>query len=188
VFAPTCSTAGYSIYTCTECGVNYIDDETDPVAHTPGEWVCEDPATGKYTKRCENCYKLLDTKTVSIVSGDGNGQTPLNPNIDENGILNIGYKESEKVTLKVDGVNSSTVVYESSDPKVATVDSNGNVTAVGPGDAVITASIPGTAIQTKVPVNVKLTWWQKVHYFLDSSPIFRLFFMLFKINIPTIRF
>ncbi len=188
VFAPTCSTAGYSIYTCTECGVNYIDDETDPVAHTPGEWVCEDPATGKYTKRCENCYKLLDTKTVSIVSGDGNGQTPLNPNIDENGILNIGYKESERVTLKVDGVNSSTVVYESSDPKVATVDSNGNVTAVGPGDAVITASIPGTAIQTKVPVNVKLTWWQKVHYFLDSSPIFRLFFMLFKINIPTIRF
>ena len=188
VFDPTCSTKGYSIYTCTDCGVNFIDDETACTAHVPGEWVCEDPATGKYTQRCENCYKLLDTKTVSIVSGDGeNGkENPLNPNIDENGVLNIGYKESEKITLKVDGLDTSTVVYTSSDTKVATVDEKGNITAVGPGEAVVTASVPGTAIQTQVPVSVKLTWWQKVHYLLDSSTFFRALFMLFKIVIPDI--
>ncbi len=191
VFAPTCSTTGYSIYTCSECGVNYIDDITETTAHTPGEWVCEDPATGRYVKRCENCYKLLDTKTVSIVgsNGDGEGEgsegsggsNSLNPNIDENGVLNIGYQETEKVTLKADGIDTSTVVYTSSDPKVATVDEDGNITAVGPGDAVITASIPGTAITTSVPVNVKLTWWQKIHYILNTSALFRIIFVIFKI-------
>ncbi len=182
VFAPTCSTTGYSVYTCTDCGINYIDDVTKTIAHTPGEWVCEDPATGRYTQRCEKCYKLLDTKTVAIVSGDGNGgSSSLNPNIDENGVLNIGYQETEKITLKADGIDSSKVVYTSSDPKVATVDEKGNITAVGPGDTIITASIPGTAISTSVPVNVKLTWWQKIHYILNGSPIFRIIFMLFKI-------
>ncbi len=188
VFAPTCSTTGYSIYTCSECGVNYIDDITETTAHTPGEWVCEDPATGRYVKRCENCYKLLDTKTVSIVGGNGDGEgegsggsNSLNPNIDENGVLNIGYQKTEKVTLKADGIDTSTVVYTSSDPKVATVDEDGNITAVGPGDAVITASIPGTAITTSVPVNVKLTWWQKIHYILNTSALFRIIFVIFKI-------
>ena len=193
VFEPTCSETGYSIYTCSECGVNYMDDETAKLPHTPGEWICEDPATGRYVQRCEKCYELLDTKTIAIVGGNNGGESGeggeggeggesgLNPDIDETGVLYIGYLESKKVSLKVDGIDTSSVAYTSSDPKVATVDSEGNITAVGPGDAVITANVPGTAISTSVPVSVKLTWWQKIHYILNASPIFRIIFMLFKI-------
>ena len=186
-----CTHTGYTIHTCDDCGFTKIDSETPVTEHVPGEWVCEDPMTGRYVQRCENCYKLLDTKTISIVSGsDGEGEggndNPLSPNIDENGVLNIGYKESEKIALQADGIDTSTVVYTSSNPTVVTVDSEGNITAVGPGEAVITASIPGTAIQTQVPVSVKLTWWQKVHYLLDSLTFFRALFMIFKVIIPNI--
>ncbi len=118
--------------------------------------------------------------------GEGGNDNPLSPNIDENGVLNIGYKESEKIALQADGIDTSTVVYTSSNPTVVTVDSEGNITAVGPGEAVIIASIPGTAIQTQVPVSVKLTWWQKVHYLLDSLTFFRALFMIFKVIIPNI--
>ncbi len=187
VIEPDCVNGGYTIHTCKDCGFTLIDSETPATAHTPGQWICEDPATGRYTQRCENCYKLLDTKTVSInsgnVSGENGDENPVNPNIDENGVLNIGYRQSQKITLEMEGLDTGSIVFTSSDSKVATVDSDGTVTAVGPGEAVITASIPGTAIATQVPVSVKLTWWQKIHYILNAGIIFRILFMLFGVDV-----
>lgn len=190
VIAPDCAHTGYTIHTCSDCGFALIDSETPASAHTPGEWICEDPATGKYVRRCENCYKLLDTKTVSLISGNGgeggeggNGNN-INPNIDENGVLNIGYGKTEQLRMYSDGIEASQVVYSTSDPKVVTVDSEGNVTAVGPGEATVTASVPGTGVSASVPVKVNLTWWQRVHYVLNSGMIFRLLFMLFGIKVP----
>ncbi len=190
VIAPDCAHTGYTIHTCSDCGFALIDSETPASAHTPGEWICEDPATGKYVRRCENCYKLLDTKTVSLISGNGgeggeggNGNN-INPNIDENGVLNIGYGKTEQLRMYSDGIEASQVVYSTSDPKVVTVDSEGNVTAVGPGEATVTASVPGTGVSASVPVKVNLTWWQRVHYVLNSGMIFRFLFMLFGIKVP----
>ncbi len=187
VIAPDCTHTGYTIHTCDDCGFAYIDTETAATAHTPGEWICEDPATGRYVQRCENCYKLLETKTVSIGTGsegdNSGGSSSVNPNIDKNGVLNLSYQQSEQLKLYADGTETSQVFYTSSDTKVATVDSEGNVTAVGPGEAVITASIPGTAISTQVPVSVKLTWWQRIHYLLNSMMIFRAIFMALGINV-----
>lgn len=103
--------------------------------------------------------------------------------LDENGVLNLQYNETKQIKLNTSGIDSSSVVYTSSNPKVATVDSKGNITAVGPGESVVTASIPGTAIQTQVPVKVNLTWWQKIHYILNSIAIFRTIFMLLGIDV-----
>lgn len=52
------------------------------------------------------------------------------------------------------------IVYSSSDTSVATVDDNGNVTAVGTGNAIITAKIEGTEIYDQCEVNVSYAWWQ----------------------------
>ncbi len=186
--APDCENAGYTIHTCKDCGFALIDSETPATGHTPGEWICEDISTGKYVQRCENCYKLLDTKTVAIGGNgtgegeNGSGTNPVNPNIDENGVLNIEYGHTEQLKLYSNGVSSDMIVYTTSNSKVATVDTEGNVTAVGPGDAIITASIPGTEVSTQIPVTVKLKWWQKIHYLLNSAMIFRAIFMLLGIT------
>ncbi|MBQ7670984.1 MAG: hypothetical protein IJS45_09735 [Clostridia bacterium] len=31
---PTCTEGGYTTYTCSKCGDNYVDDETDPLGHS----------------------------------------------------------------------------------------------------------------------------------------------------------
>ena len=182
VIAPDCKHTGYTIHTCTECGYAYIDSETPATAHVPGEWICEDPATGKYVRRCEECYTILDTKTVAIEIGNGSLDSD-SPALDENGVLNLSYKQSEQLKLSSSGAEAEKVIYTSSNPKVAEVDAEGNVTAVVHGDAVITATVPGTAIELQVPVKVELTWWQRVHYVLNSIAVFRILFMLFGVDV-----
>ncbi|MBD5321987.1 MAG: leucine-rich repeat protein, partial [Bacteroides sp.] len=49
-----------------------------------------------------------------------------------------------------------TLLWTSSDPSVATVDANGQVTAVGVGEAVITVTCGGVSAECKVVVNAKI--------------------------------
>ena len=177
----SCEANGLIIKVCTVCGATEIE-ETPATAHVPGEWICEDPATGKYVRRCEECYTILDTKTVAIEIGNGSLDSD-SPALDENGVLNLSYKQSEQLKLSSSGAEAEKVIYTSSNPKVAEVDAEGNVTAVVHGDAVITATVPGTAIELQVPVKVELTWWQRVHYVLNSIAVFRLLFMLFGVDV-----
>ena len=44
VTAPTCTTAGYTTYTCS-CGDSYVDDEVAALGHTMSEATCTAPAT-----------------------------------------------------------------------------------------------------------------------------------------------
>ena len=41
VTAPDCVNGGYTTYTCSACGDSYVADETDPLGHTPGNFVIE---------------------------------------------------------------------------------------------------------------------------------------------------
>ncbi len=184
VIEPDCKRGGYTMHTCDDCGYAYIDTETAPTAHTPGEWICEDPATGRYSQRCEKCYELLDQKTVSVDISESGSEGEEGENaLDENGVLNLQYNQTKQIKLNASGIDSSSVVYSSSDSGVVTVDAEGNVTAIGPGEAVITASVPGTAIKKDIPVKVNLTWWQRIHYLLNSLLIFRAIFMILGINV-----
>ena len=73
--------------------------------------------------------------------------------------LGIGYSETLKYDLP-SGLNSSNIIWRSSNEKVATVNSNGKVTAIAYGSTIVTASINGytstctiTVSSNYIPVN-----------------------------------
>lgn len=66
----------------------------------------------------------------------------------------LKIENGKTAQLKVTASEGETVNYTSSDESVATVDSNGVVTAVGPGTATITATVSDTGVSAKCTVNV----------------------------------
>lgn len=79
--------------------------------------------------------------------------------------MTLGYKETKNL-----GAESTTdkVVYKSSDESVATVDEDGNVTAVGKGTCTITSTVEGTDISKDTKVTVSYTFWDMVKYFFKK--------------------
>ena len=63
---------------------------------------------------------------------------------EDNVMLDVGESHKMNVTCDAEGVDLSSLKYESSDEAVATVDSEGNITAVGAGTATITAALDET--------------------------------------------
>ena len=63
---------------------------------------------------------------------------------------------SKKITATVGGTSPTEATYESNNESVATVDSNGNVTPVSTGTAVITIKVPDTERDKIVTVTVSL--------------------------------
>ena len=77
--------------------------------------------------------------------------------------LFVGGSERLNATVSPDNATDKTVVWTSSDSDVATVDANGNVTAVAIGSATITASCGSVKAECKVTVLKKqqtITWSQ----------------------------
>ena len=66
--------------------------------------------------------------------------------------LLIGTKEQLTATVSPDNATDKTIVWTSSDSNIATVDENGNVTAVAIGSATITASCGNVKAECKVTV------------------------------------
>lgn len=67
-------------------------------------------------------------------------------------LIGPGYTETLKYTID-EVLNSSNIVWTSSNEKVATVDTKGKVQALTPGYTIITASINGKSSTCKVTVN-----------------------------------
>ena len=95
---------------------------------------------------------------IALVACDGNEQTggkiesmTLNPNQLE---LKIGAEKKIRTVVKPATDEVYTVVWESSDDAVATVDNKGNVLGVAAGSATITATIEGTNISATAAVTV----------------------------------
>ena len=135
VTAPTCTEAGYTTYTCSACGDTYVADEVAATGHTEGKWVADAEKAGTYHKYCTVCGVLLDTTTITGLE------------------LSDEYKKTKYVrkapaftlTAEVlpegtEGVDY-TIVWTSSNEKVATVDEDGNVTTHHFGTATITATL-----------------------------------------------
>ena len=74
--------------------------------------------------------------------------------------ININYKETLKLSTDISDSSENTIVWQSSNPEVATVDENGNITATGSGTATITATIEGTDISDSCKITVSYAWWQ----------------------------
>lgn len=75
--------------------------------------------------------------------------------------LGVGYAENLKYTLD-DGLNSSNIVWKSSNTSVATVSSSGKIIAISEGTAIITASINGSSSTCRVTVTSGYTYVSEI--------------------------
>ena len=66
------------------------------------------------------------------------------------------YNLKDHIVFDPEGAEYTEMTWKSSDDKVATVDNNGNVTAVGNGDATITVTVDGKSATIPVSVTVPL--------------------------------
>lgn len=180
IIAPTCTAKGYTIYCCKDCGSSYKGDETDFAEHTPGGWICDDSENGHYIRKCEKCSIILEEKTVSFVIG---GNTEEGTDIPVSAGETVVLKYGSELVLASGTLQSKKLMYSSSDPTIATVDENGVITAENSGTVTITVTDKETGISTSFNVEVKMTWWQKIHKILDSILFFRALFMLFGVTV-----
>ena len=70
--------------------------------------------------------------------------------------VTVGTSFTIAATVKPDDALNRTIIWNSSDPSIATVDENGTVTAIAEGEAIITAeSADGVKAECKVTVEKK---------------------------------
>jgi len=76
--------------------------------------------------------------------------------------LSMNYKATAKLTATVtpDNATNKAVTWKSDNEKVATVDADGNVKAVGRGTAKITATTEDGQHTATCEVKIKYAWWQ----------------------------
>lgn len=87
---------------------------------------------------------ILGSFTLSSLSGCGNTQSTTNAKIVVTGNKNGKVGEKIKLSAQVFGnINEPTILWESLDVSIATVDQTGEVTLVSEGTALIQASIEG---------------------------------------------
>lgn len=71
IVKPTCTSMGYTIYTCTECGDTYISDYVDSKGHSPSDWIIDVPATidgaGKKHIECTECGTVLSRTAINQI-------------------------------------------------------------------------------------------------------------------------
>lgn len=73
--------------------------------------------------------------------------------------VSMNYKSTKTLNATVKGASGVKPIWSTSNPKVATVDENGNVTAVGRGSAEITASYGNYSDTCKVNVDYSFGQW-----------------------------
>ena len=68
--AATCTEGGRNVHTCSRCGDSFIDNETEALGHTVGEWETDVEATcqneGAQKLCCETCQELVAYEVIPI--------------------------------------------------------------------------------------------------------------------------
>ena len=88
--------------------------------------------------------KVMVTKRMESITFDNS-----------EGVLNVGHTHTIKATVAPADASDQALNWTSSDPNVATVDSNGKVTAKAEGSATITASNAGGDVSASYDLTVK---------------------------------
>ncbi len=143
----------YAIYT-----VSWESDAGDVVAVSNGRIEAKVPGTANITVRTDNGK----TATCRVIVPPEPTVVTLSPDELE---LIIGRKKRLSYAYTPSDAATRSLTWQSSDSKVASVDSNGEVTALRPGQATITATtangVAGTSLIT-VPVPLfQLFLWTK---------------------------
>ena len=76
--------------------------------------------------------------------------------------LTLYFRDLVTLTAEIEPADTTNknIIWTSSDEKVVTVDQRGNLTVVGRGTAIITATVEGSDISDTCTVTVKFTYWQ----------------------------
>lgn len=135
-----------------------------------------DNASFKYNDKIYS-FNDVDSKTCGIltvpVKGDSSDQTIKfnivnDPKVVKSILVSditLNYKNSANIKLKITADEGAEYIvkYESSNPKVATVDENGKVYAAKRGEATITCIVTdsyGNTVSDTCKVTVNYTFWQ----------------------------
>lgn len=135
-----CENPGRTYSKCTVCQAIVGDvTETDPAkGHSVGEWVFS--GENVFTCICRVCGTAFESITVEL---------KLNRTK-----ISLVNGDNEKLFAEVTENITSDIIFSSSDTSVVSVDSKGNISAISPGTAVITAKISGTDITAACTVDV----------------------------------
>ncbi|MBQ3150248.1 MAG: leucine-rich repeat protein [Clostridia bacterium] len=75
--------------------------------------------------------------------------------------LTMNYKDPYRFTINSEFMpEDAKITWKSSNPKILTVDKDGNIKTLKRGTATVTAIIEGTDLSVSCNVTVKYTWWQ----------------------------
>lgn len=102
----------------------------------------------------------VNTTSAAKVTFEG-GSTPSGAIAFDEASVQMNFKAKRKLAYTSTYAESQ-IEFKSSNPKVATVDEKGNVTATGKGTATITATSKDGKASAECKVTVKYTWWQWV--------------------------
>ena len=134
---PTCTETGIKKFVCSDCGDTY-EEAIAMKGHSVGEWVFS--GDNVFTGNCRVCGTAFESITVEL---------KLNRTK-----LSLIKGDNDKLIAEVTENITSDIFFSSSDSSVVSVDSKGNISAISPGTAVITAKINGTNITATCIVNV----------------------------------
>lgn len=90
--AATCTTDGYTLYTCSDCGSYYVGDVVK-ASHTAGDWQILTPATytsqGERVKQCAVCGEIVERETLSVLTPEFSIKNDAPVTLDGNIIKNV---------------------------------------------------------------------------------------------------
>jgi|GEM_PF-6210700 len=131
---------------------------------TLGDLDSTDASTSKIFVVDKEGTRISEIMEDGTENSDGVGT----PDISVTGItlssntLSMNYKATDALvaTVTPDNATNKTVTWKSDNEKVATIDANGSVQAVGRGTAKITATTDDGQKTASCEVTVKYAWWQ----------------------------
>lgn len=159
----TYTESGVRAQQCVLCGKTLREETIAP--HVDGEWIVAREADfgvpGLMQLLCADCGAVLaEEPTPARIPADRVEVTPKT--------LEMDFRSEAKLewTLSPDNAELPIVYFSSSDERVATVEANGTVHAVGRGSAVITCTSADGFAHDECAVTVKLTVWQWIRQYI----------------------
>ena len=156
----TCHEAGYKSVICSVCHDVKSYEELPQLTHEWTSWsTIKEPTYRTYgisRRSCRLCGEF-EEKDIPMVEVKA---TDITISMES---FSMNYKQSSRLYADVvpeEAAFSTDITWESSNPKVCTVDENGTVYAAGKGTATITASTPDGELTSECTVTVTYSWLQ----------------------------
>ncbi len=164
--APTCTQEGAKVFACIHCDDSY--SEPVPAAgHQPGDWVLAQApqvnAAGEEQRRCLSCGEVLERREVPALPYVYAEKVTLSADALD---LNVGQTARLMGELAPEDVTEPSLVFASDCEDVAQALPDGEIRALKPGVATITAVSADGKASASCTVTVSFTPWQWVKHYL----------------------